>query len=214
MYFTPAGFLSTSNMRHLFSACTVIFQLVGMVRRHTKEVWSGAPCLPWDSSVNLCGGCRCSHATVVWPLGFSVRTRKVFGPLDGSNTLLLGTASEVVKARTIKRLPPGERWTGSLLDEAQGSELTPNALKDDGSRIGIRAPVLQPHVAVPLPPLVQHFDKCDGRHCAERILSSLVTQIIAQDVPTPELVENKRLITQNRVAPAWKHSWTRPLKDT
>ena len=51
--------------------------------------------------------------------------------------MLVGTASGVVKDRTIKRLPPGERWTGSLLDEAQGSELTPNALEDDGGRVGM-----------------------------------------------------------------------------
>ena len=74
--------------------------------------------------------------------------------MDGSNTVLVGTASGVVKARTIKRLPPGERWTGSLLDEALGSELTPNALEDDGGRVGIRVTVLQPHAAVPPPPLV------------------------------------------------------------
>ena len=43
----------------------------------------------------------------------------------GSNAVLNGNASGVVKARTIKRLPPGERWTGSLLDEALGSELHP-----------------------------------------------------------------------------------------
>ena len=42
--------------------------------------------------------------------------------MDGSNPVLVGSASGVVKARTIKRLPPGERWTGSLLDEALGSE--------------------------------------------------------------------------------------------
>ena len=47
--------------------------------------------------------------------------------MDGYNTVFIGTASGVVKARTIKRLPPGERWTGSLLDEALGSELTPNS---------------------------------------------------------------------------------------
>ena len=76
------------------------------------------------------------------------------GPMDESNTVLIGTASGVVKARTIKRLPPGERWTGSLFDEAQGSELTPNALEDVGGRVGIRASVLQPFAAVPLPPLV------------------------------------------------------------
>ena len=62
-----------------------------------------------------------------------------------------------MKARTTKRLSPGERWTGSLLDEAQGSEFTPHALEDDGGRVGIRALVLQPHAALPLPPLVPEF---------------------------------------------------------
>ena len=60
-------------------------------------------------------------------------------PMVGSNTALVGTASAVGKARTIKRLPPGERWTGCLLDEALGSQLTPNVLEDDGGRVGIRA---------------------------------------------------------------------------
>ena len=49
-------------------------------------------------------------------------------------------------ARTIERLRPCQRWAGSFMDEALGSELTPNAL-EDGGRIGIRAPVLQPHAA-------------------------------------------------------------------
>ena len=44
------------------------------------------------------------------------------GPMDGPNTVIVGTASGAVKARSMKRLPPGERWTGSLLDEPQGSE--------------------------------------------------------------------------------------------
>ena len=70
-------------------------------------------------------------------------------PMDGSNTVPVGTASE--------RLPPGERWTGSLLDEAQGSEPTPNALEDDGGRVGIRPPVLRPNAAVPPLPAVPEF---------------------------------------------------------
>ena len=73
--------------------------------------------------------------------------------MDGSNTVLVGTASGVVKARTIERLRPCEQWTGCLQDEALSSELTPNAL-EDGGRIGIRALVLQPHAPAPLPPLV------------------------------------------------------------
>ena len=91
------------------------------------------------------------------PLDSRFEQGRYLGPMDGSNTVLVGTASGVVKARTIKRMPPGERWTGSLLNEAQGSELTPNALEDDGGRVGIRAPVLQPHAAIPLPPLVPEF---------------------------------------------------------
>ena len=65
------------------------------------------------------------------------------GPMDGSNTVLIGTASGIVKARTIKWLPPGGRWNGSLLDEVRGSKLAPNALEDGGGRIGIRARVLR-----------------------------------------------------------------------
>ena len=86
------------------------------------------------------------------PLDSRFEQGRYLGPMDGSNTVLVGTASGVVKARTIKRLPPGERWTGNLLDEALGSELTPSAPEDDGGRVGIRALVLQPHAAVP-PPL-------------------------------------------------------------
>ena len=77
--------------------------------------------------------------------------------MDGSNTVLVGTASGAAKARTIKRLPPGERWTGKLLDEAGGSDLAPDTLVDDGGRVRISALVLQPHVAVFLPPVVLEF---------------------------------------------------------
>ena len=62
-----------------------------------------------------------------------------------------------VKAGTMKRLPPSERWNGSLLDETNGSEVAPNAPEDDCGRVGTRAPVLQPHAAVPLPPMVLEF---------------------------------------------------------
>ena len=89
------------------------------------------------------------------PLHSRFEQGRYLGPMDGSNTVFIGTTSGVVKAQTIKRLPPGERWTGSLLDEALGSELTPGALEDDGGRVGIRAPVFQAHVAVPLPEVRQ-----------------------------------------------------------
>ena len=95
---------------------------------------------------------------------------------------VVGTASGVVKSRTIKRLPPGERWNGSLLDHAHGSELAPHALGDDGGRVEIRARVLQPYAAVPLPPLVLEFRQVRR--------GSLATQTIALGVPTQELVVN------------------------
>ena len=139
-------------------ACIVGFQSVETARQHTKEMWEGARFPLWHSSVSECGGCLCSHPTVAWcPLDSRFEQGRYFGPMDGSNTVIVGTASGVVKARTTKRLSPGERWTGSLLDEALGSELTPLALEDDGCRVGIRAPVLQPHAAIPLPPLVPEF---------------------------------------------------------
>ena len=104
--------------------------------------------------------------------------------MDGSNTVFIGTASGVVKARTIKRLPPGERWTGNLLDEALGSELTPNVMEDWGGRVGIRAPVLQPHAAVPslpLAPEVRQVRRAPLRRTDfERCLD---TQTLAPDVP-------------------------------
>ena len=56
------------------------------------------------------------------PLDSRFEQGRYLRPMDGSNTVLVGSPSGVVKARTIKRLPPGERWTGSLLDEALGSE--------------------------------------------------------------------------------------------
>ena len=55
------------------------------------------------------------------PLDSRFEEGRYLGPMDGSNTVLIDTASGAVKARTIKRLPPCERWTGSLLDEALGS---------------------------------------------------------------------------------------------
>ena len=93
----------------------------------------------------------------LFPLDSRLEQGRYLRPMDGSNTVFIGTASGVVKARTIKRLPPSERWTGSLLDEARGSELTQGALEDEGGRVGIRAPVLQPQAGVPLPPLVPEF---------------------------------------------------------
>ena len=81
---------------------------------------------------------------------------RYLGPLDRSNTVLVGTASgespndqTVAASRTVRGMLVG-RGT-------RQRTLAPNALEDDGGRIGISAPVLQPHAAVHLPPLVPEF---------------------------------------------------------
>ena len=115
--------------------------------------------LPWHSSVSERRACLCSHPTVVWaPLDSRFEQGGNLGPMQGSIAVLVGAANGVVKARTIKRLP-SERWNSSFLDEAHGGELARNELEDAGSRVGIRAPVLKPHAAVPSPPLVPEFRK-------------------------------------------------------
>ena len=114
------------------------------------------------------------------PLDSRFEQGRYLGPMDGSNTVLVGTASGVVKARTIKRSPPGERSNGSLLDEAHGSEL-------DQMHWNTMAVELWPELLC----WCQNFDKCDERHCAEPISSSLATQTIALGVPTQELVSEQ-----------------------
>ena len=137
------------------------------------------------------------------PLDSRFEQGRYLGPMDGSNTVLVGTASGVVKARTIKRMPPGERWTGSLLNEAQGSELTPNALDDDGD--------MRQSLCLHWCP---NFGKCDERSCAKLTLSNLVTQTTAPDAPTHEQVVNKQGIIRNNAVSALKESWRQPLKVT
>ena len=137
------------------------------------------------------------------PLDSRFEQGRHLGPLDGSNTLFIGTASGVLKARTIKRLLPGERWTGTLLDETLGSELTPNALEDDSGRVGIRAPVLQPHAAVPLPPLAPEVRRVRRAPLRRTDFERFGTQTLVPDVPTQGQVVNKRWIIQNNAVPAW-----------
>ena len=126
---------------------------------------------------------------------------------------VLALANGVAKARTIKRLPPSEIWNGSFWDEAHGRELARNELDDDGGRVGIREPVLQPHARQFLH---QHwcmnFERCDERHHVELIFNSLGAQTVALGVPTQELVVNKRSIVQNSVVPAWRQLGDHQLK--
>ena len=137
-----------------YAACTVGLQWVETARQRMNEMREGAQFHLWHSSVNECGGCLCSHPTAVWALWIhDLNKEGTWDRWTDRTRCLLALQAGCRRARIIKRLPPGERWTGSLLDEALGSELTPNALEDDGGRVGIRAPVLQPHEAVPLPPI-------------------------------------------------------------
>ena len=120
-------------------------------------MWEGALFPLWQSSVNECGGRLCSHPTVVWALWIHDLSKEGTWDQWMDRTRRLLAPQVEVKAGTIKRLPQGDRQTGSLLDEALGSGLTPNALEDDGGRVGIRALVLQPHEAVSFPPLIPEF---------------------------------------------------------
>ena len=92
-----------------------------------------------------------------------------------------------------------------MLDKAHGSEAEPNALEDDGGRVGIRAPVLQLHAAVLLPPLVPEYREV--RHCAEPISGSLAAQTIALDVPAQEADVNKLLIMRTLRFPTGGKFW-------
>ena len=127
--------------------------------------------------------------------------------MDGSNTVLVGTASGVVKARTIKRLPPGKRWTGSLLDEALGSELTPNALEDDRGRVGIRAPVLQPHAAGPLPPLAPEVRQVRRAPLRRTDFEQLGYKDNCPGCANERAGRKQAVDIQNSAVPAWKQSW-------
>ena len=92
------------------------------------------------------------------PLDSRFEQGKYLGPMDGPNTVFIGTAGGMVNFQA--------NYGRSLLDEALGSELTLNALEDDVGRVGIRAPVSQPHEAVPFPlrrtefERFGHTDKC------------------------------------------------------
>ena len=108
------------------------------------------------------------------PLDARFEQGRYLGPRDGSNTVLVGTASGVVKARTIKRLPPGERWTGNLQDESPGSELK-NFRKI--MAVESRTEHLCSNHTKQFLCLrwYTNFDRCDERHCTEPTSTSLAT---------------------------------------
>ena len=63
------------------------------------------------------------------------------GPATGSNEALVMTPTGAVRARSIKRRPPSERWSANFLSDFRGTVLQPNPLNPDKRRIGVRAPV-------------------------------------------------------------------------
>ena len=50
------------------------------------------------------------------------------------------TPSGLLRCRSVRRKPPSERWSRSIL-ECSASEMQPNSLQEGETRIGIRAPV-------------------------------------------------------------------------
>ena len=74
-----------------------------------NEMWEGA-LFPGTGGVSEYGGCLSQPSSRrLGHLDSRFEQGRYLGPMDGSSTALVGTASGVVKARTIKRLPPGER---------------------------------------------------------------------------------------------------------
>ena len=117
---------------------------------------------------------------------------RYLGPMDGSSTVLVGTASGVVKARTSKRLPLGERLNGSLLDEAHGSELAPN----DGGRVGDPTS----HVAT--------TRGSPSTSIGAPISTSLATQTTALGVPTQRARREQEVDHSERCrSRSWRQSW-------
>ena len=89
-------------------------------------------------------------ATRLPPLGARFEEGFYMGPSDCSADTLVLTETELAHCRTIRRRPPSERWTTKLLDITAVSELQPNSLDANQSRIGIRAPVtVEPVVGEP-----------------------------------------------------------------
>ena len=128
----------------------------------------------------------------------------ILGPMDGSNTVIVGTASGVVKARTTKRLSPGERWTGSLLDEALGSELTPPCTGRRWLQSRDQSACVATTCGNSCTSIGARISTGGEHHCAEPTSSSLATQTIALDAQMQEQVVNKWWIIQNSAVPAWK----------
>ena len=134
------------------------------------------------------------------------------GPMYGSNTVRLGTANGVVRARTIKRLPPSERRHGSFLNEAHGRELARNELEDGGGRVGIRG---SEHLCCNHTRQFLHhlcclnFDRCDERHHTELISNSLGAQTVALGVPTQGAGRKQEV---DRSEQCRRQSWRPPLK--
>ena len=104
-------------------ACIIGFQWVETARQHTKDVWEGALLSPFAQFGERVWWMPLQPSNRrLGPLDSRFEQGRYLGPMDGSNTVLVGTTCRVLKARTIKRFPPGEPWTGSLLDEAQATE--------------------------------------------------------------------------------------------
>ena len=94
------------------------------------------------------------------PLGARFEEGYFMGMADGSSECLILTPTGLVRCRTIRRRPLGERWNQALLHITNVSELQPNRLQEGETRIGIRAPVIIEPVAgeptaIPLIPVAR-----------------------------------------------------------
>ena len=89
------------------------------------------------------------------------------------------------ESRTVKRLRPGERWTGSLLDEAQGSKLTPNALEVSGHQRNVEWRSLSARDIAPKAKERQLLAPPASSNCREGGSSSSVSALPLPPAPPP-----------------------------
>ena len=82
-----------------------------------------------------------TSANGIPPLGAKCEEGYWMGLVDGISESLILTPTGLVRCRTIRRRPPGERWNSALLKIDNISELQPNGVQPGETRIGIRAPV-------------------------------------------------------------------------
>ena len=173
-----------------------------------NEMWEGALFSPWDSSVSECGGCFCSHPTVVWALWIHDLNKEgtwtggwiEHGTCWHRKWSGEGPNNQTIAARGTMDWQLAGRSTRQRIDTKMHWKMMAVELGSEHLCCNHTKQFLCLHWYL-------NFDKCHERHGAELTSNSLATQTIALDVPTQEQVVNKQWIIQISVVLAWRQSW-------